>query len=167
MFRQIIKKLNDFRFTSILATIISGVAGLYALGSFFLYHFAGPLDPEYKNLIRMVGFQDHPYLGMVLFFTSLATLVCAIIVVYVSVPYIKNKEKLTPKKSTLLTGFIGAPFELATIILMVVLAVSEHPQTVVGIWLTFPLGILSMCGTALYLIPYLKCDFYMPEIKRD
>ncbi len=166
MFRQIIKKLNDFRFTSILATIISGVAGLYALGSLFLYHFAGPLE-EPKHLIRHVGFNDRPYLGMVLFFGILVTLICAIIVVYMSVPYIKNKEKLTPRKSTILTGFIGAPFELLTIILMIVLAVSEHPQTAVGIWITFPIGLLSMCGTALYLIPYLKCDFFMPEIKRD
>ena len=167
MLKKIVKKLNDFRFTSILATIISGVAGVYALGSFFLYHFAGPLDPDYKYLSRIVGFKDKPYLGMVLFLGALISLICAIIVVYMSVPYIKNKEKLTPRKSTLLTGFIGAPFELLTIILMIVLAVSEHPQTAVGIWLTLPLGILSMCGTALYLLPYLKCEFFMPEIKRD
>ena len=166
MFKQIIKKLNNFRFTSILASIISGVAGVYALASLFLYHFAGELEPP-KYLIRHVGFNDRPYLGMVLFFGILGTLVCSIIVVYLSVPFIKNKEKLTPRKSTILTGFIGAPFELLTIILMIVLAASEHPQTEIGIWLTFPIGLLSMCGTALYLLPYLKCDFYMPEIKRD
>jgi len=170
MFRKIIKKLNNFRFTALLMSCISGLAGIYSLVSFFLYHFAGdleevPPDEETEYLARIVGFSSRPYLGMILFFMAVATLIISILVVYSLVPYLKNKEKLTPRKSLLITGFVSAFTQLGLLILMIVLVATETPNTAVGIYLTLPLGVLSIIGLALYIIPYLKCDFYMPEIK--
>ena len=55
MFRKIIKKLNNFKFTSLLAMIISSEAALYAIFSFAFFHYAGDLL-ENENYIRAVGF---------------------------------------------------------------------------------------------------------------
>ena len=183
MFRKIIKKLNNFNFTAKVMAAISSVAGFYSLASFFFYHFAGDLDKKGNN--RTPGFSSEAfvkydrlgraipgsniglYLGFILFVACLISLITSILVVYSLVPYIKNREKLLPKKSLLMTGFVGAAFQLVVIVLMVLLAAKENPHTEVGIWLTLPLGIVSFVGVCLYLVAYLKCDFYMPEIRRD
>jgi len=177
MFRKVIKKLNDFRFTAILMTIISGVAAVYSLGSFVIYHMAGDLDEQSKGLIRNVGFSSTPkgpYWGMILFLVSFTALFISIFLVYSLIPYIKNKEKLYPRKGLLLAGFVGAFFELFLFVLMIVLLATNPPHanhTTDVIWKVFliislPFGLASTIGTGLYLIPYLKCDFYMPAVKQ-
>ena len=168
MYRKLIKKLNNFRFTSILMAIISGVCALYALASLFLYHFAGELEPP-KYLIRFVGFSDvenGEYLGMILFFASIISLFISIFVVYSLIPFIKNNEKVSPKKGLLLGGFVAGIFELVLIVFMILLLAIGHPRTLALIIVSLPFGFASMVGCLLYIIPYLKCDFYMPEIKR-
>lgn len=165
MLRQMIKKLNNFKFTALLVLIISGVAALYALGCLFMYHFAGPIDPEIQ--VRRVGFtgiQGGQYLGMFLFFAAILTLFTSIYVAYSMVPFVQNKEKTSPRKGLLLAGFVSSIFEFVLIIFMILLMVIGHPQTLVVIIVTLPLGLLSMIGSCLYIIPWLKCDFYMPAI---
>ena len=178
MFRKIIKKLNNFRFTAILMACLSGLAAFYALASFFLYHFAGDLDPQSKGLIRNVGFtstESGPFVGMVLFLAAILSFFTSIYVVYSLVPFIKNKDKIVPKKGLLIAGFVSAVFELVLFVLMIVLLATNPPhesETADVVWkvlliLSLPLGLVSTVGTGLYLIPFLKCDFYMPEIKRN
>ena len=177
MFAKIIKKLNNFRFTAILMSAISGVAAVYSLLSLFLYHFSHGIKPRTNNLVRIVGFdygvlpeglrEIGPYLGMILYFASMITLFISIFVVYSCVPFIKNKEKVNPRKSLLMTGFVCTFFELVLIALMILLIAVDTPNTLVAIIVSLPFGVLSAIGTGLYLIPWLKCDFYMPEIKRD
>ena len=165
MLRQMIKKLNNFKFTALLVLIISGVAALYALGCLFMYHFAGPIDPEIQ--VRRVGFtgiQGGQYLGMFLFFAAILTLFISIYVAYSTVPFVQNKEKTSPRKGLLLAGFVSSVFEFILIIFMILLMVIGHPQTLVAIIVTLPLGLLSMIGSCLYIIPWLQCDFYMPAI---
>lgn len=177
MFNKIIKKLSNFKFTAILATIISSVAGVYAIASLFLYHFAGDVDDR-KGLTRLVGFtstEKGPYVGMVLFFMVLFTVILSIYVIFNCLPFIKNKEKLLPKKNLLVVGSVSAVFELALFIIMIVLlATNPHHKdpnaynTWVALLITsLPFGFLSIVGSGLYLVPFLKCNFYMPEIKRD
>ena len=168
MVKNLIKKLNNFKFTSIVMAIVSGVAALYALASIFLYHFAGELEPP-KYLVRFVGFADvenGAYLGMILFFAAIISLFISIFVIYSLIPFIKNSEKVTPKKGLLLAGFISGIFEVILIIFMILLIALGHPNTLVLIIVSLPLGLASAVGCLLYLLPYLKCDFYMPEIKR-
>ena len=62
-------------------------------------------------------------------------------------------------------GFVAGVLEFGLVILMIAL-LAEHPNTLVGIIITLPFGILSMIGSLLYIIPWLKCEFYMPEIVR-
>ena len=182
MFRKIIKKLNNFRFASICMAICSGVAAFYAVLSLIFYHFAGDLDD--KGIIRTTGFSSEKfvqtdeygtvleggniglYLGFILFVFIVVTIVLGVMVAYSCVPYIKNKDKLTPRKGLLITGFVGSIFELGVIVLMLLLVLSEHTNTAVGIWLTLPFGVLSMLGSCFYLVAYLNCEFYMPEISK-
>ena len=175
MFSKIIKKFNNFRFTSIFMACASALTGLYALGSFFLYHFSGDLDPQSKGLIRNTGFSNAPIVGMVLFFAAIIALFVSIYVVYSCVPFIMNKDKLTIRKGLLLAGFVGSVFELLLFVLMIVLLIKNPPHESASTYATWkallivslPFGLVSICATAFYLVPFLKCDFYMPEIKRD
>ena len=104
---------------------------------------------------------------MFLFLTSLAVLIISLYIVYSLIPFIKNKEKLIPRRGLLIAGFVGAPIELVLIVLMILLALFDKANTAIGIWVLLPVGLASTAATSLYLWPYLKCDFYMPEIKRD
>ncbi len=167
MFRKIIKKLNNFKFTSLLAMCISAVTGLYAIFSFAFFHFAGDLL-ENENYIRAVGFYNKPnggLLSLLLFLFAFLSLILAIVVVYGSWPFVKNQEKMAPRKNNLMLGFVSGVLEFGLVILMIAL-LAEHPNTLVGIIITLPFGILSMIGSLLYIIPWLKCEFYMPEIVR-
>ena len=168
MIKKIIKKLNNFKFTAAVMAIASGVAALYALVSLFLYHFAGELEPP-KYLVRFVGFanvENGAYLGMILFFAAVISFFISIFIIYSLIPFLKNKEKVTPRKGLLLAGFVSGIFELVLIVFMILLIALDKPNTLVLIIVSLPFGFASMAGCLLYLLPYLKCDFYMPEIKR-
>ena len=167
MVRKVIKKLNNFKFTSLLAMCISSVTVIYGIFSFAFFHYAGDLL-ENENYIRAVGFYDKPNGGMLsllVFLCAFLSIVLSIAVVYGSWPFVKNQEKMAPRKNNLMIGFIAGVLELGLVILMIAL-LGEHPRTSLGIGLTLPLGILSMIGSLLYLFPWLKCEFYMPEINR-
>ena len=170
MFRKLIKKLNNFKFTALVAAIISGVAAVYGLFSFFMFHFAGDLVPG-EPYIRQVGFYYNEAGGLLSFLVYLGfimTTICGIVVAYSMVPFIQNKEKLMPRKGVLLVGVVGGAFELLLVILMTLLLFEEDaPKTMVGIIISLPFGLLSAAGTICYILPYLKCNFYMPEVKKD
>jgi len=163
MFRKLIKKLNNFRFTAMIVMLISTMTGIYALASLFLYHFSGDLYRSALGTFRKVGFADRPYMGMIVFFASLITVILSIFVVYSLVPFLKNKEKLTPRKGLLLVGFISGLFELVLIIFMLILA-KTGPNSEVFIYVSVPFGFITFIGCCLYLVPYICCNFYMPEI---
>lgn len=167
-YRAVVKKLNNFRFTAMLVAIISTVAAIYALLSFFLYHFCGDIN-IYD--IRDPGFQStqqERYLGMLLFFACLFSIVCAIFAVYNLIPALQNKTKIVPSRTPLIVGFAGTVFQIIVIILMIKLAFTYEPvpKTKVAMIVSLPFGILSAIGTGLYMVPILSCSFFMPEIKR-
>jgi hypothetical protein len=167
MIRKIIKKLNNFKFTSLIAMIISSVSILYAIFSFAFFHYAGDLL-ENENYIRAVGFYDKPnggFLSLLVFLCAFLSLILSIVVVYGSWPFVKNQEKQAPRKNNLFVGFISGILQLGLVILMIAL-LGEKPHTATGIIITLPFGILSMIGQLLYLFPYITCNFYMPEINR-
>ena len=167
MFRKLLRKLNNFRFTSIIMFIISTMAACYALASLFFYHFAHDMDKDLH--VRTVGFAGTvkgAYLGMSLFFLGVIVLFISAYVAYSCLPFIKNKEKVLPRKGLLLAGFISGLFELALVIFMIMLAAKDHPNTFVGIMSTLRFGIISSIGSILYLVPFILCDFFMPKVKQ-
>lgn len=169
MLRKLIKKFNNFRFTAIVAACVSACTAVFAIFSFFMFHFAGDLVPD-EQYIRQVGFYNHPHGGVLSFIVYMGFIIsaiCGIIVAYSMVPFIKNNEKMLPRKGVLLVGFVGGIFELVLLILMILLlGQPETPKTSVGIIISLPFGILSTLGQLLYLFPYIKCNFYMPEVKK-
>ena len=72
-------------------------------------------------------------------------------------------------------GKVYKAIKLALFIIMIVLLATNPPHkdpnaynTWVALLITsLPFGFLSIVGSGLYLVPFLKCNFYMPEIKRD
>ena len=166
MLGKLIKKLSNFRNTAVITAIISAVSALYALAQIFFYHFAGGLDPKSNGLSRIVGFNEQPFMGMALFFAALITLIISVYVAYSMFPFVLNKEKLNIRKGLLLAGFVGGLFELVLIVFMIILIVSESPNTTGAIIGTLPIGILSALGSLAYIVPFILCDFYMPEIKK-
>ena len=107
--------------------------------TFFLFHFAGDLV-EGEEYIRQVGFYNYELggknvggiLSFFVFLSFVITLICGIVVAYSMVPFIKNKEKLTPKKSVLLFGFVGGVFNLVLVALMILL-ITTQPLTKLGL----------------------------------
>ena len=165
MLKKIIKKLNNFKFSALIMSIVAGVGSLYSLGAFFLYHFAGPISED-DELVRVVGFSSRPYLGMILFFMAIISLFIGIFLIYSFIPFIQNKEKVIIRRGLVLAGFVNAFFEFLLCVFMLLLVILENPITELAIILTLPIGILASVAYGLFLIPYLKCDFYMPEIKK-
>lgn len=169
MFRKLIKKLNNFKTTALVAACISAVAVVYGLFSFFMFHYAGDLLPG-ERYIREVGFYYNEAGGVLSFIVYLGfimSVICGIVVAYSMVPFIQNKEKMMPRKGVLLVGFIGGVFELLLVIMMIMLLLEpDAPKTSVGIIVSLPFGILSAIGQLLFLFPYLKCNFFMPEVNK-
>ena len=60
MLKNIIKKLNNFKFSALVMSIVALVGSVYSLTSFFLYHFAGDImeTGATVDLMRKVGFFD-------------------------------------------------------------------------------------------------------------
>lgn len=165
--KTIIKKLNNYRLTSIIAAGVSLLSAIYALVSLFLYHFAGEVN---ARGFRKVGFSSMgktgQYLGLVFFFAVVFALILSIFVIVKVLPAIINKEKIVPQKTIFLVGAIGAVFQLIVVVLSLVLVLAETPKTAVGIWVMLPFGLIAAVATGFMLLPYLKCNFYMPEIKK-
>jgi len=169
MLRKIFKKLSNFRFTAMIIAGISTVAAIYALASLFIYHFAGDILPG-ETYLREVGFygtEKGAYLGMMTCFCCFIVLFTSVYIVYSMFPFIKNSEKLLPRKGLLIGGFVSSVFELLLVILMIVLLANYEPNTATWIAVSLPFGIISTIGSILYLPVYILCDFYMPEIKRN
>lgn len=159
--KQIIKKLNNFRLTASIASGLALLAGLLSLGSLFLYHFAGETN---GRGFRIVGFNDKPVVGFIYFMIILVTIILSITVIYLLLPSVRNKEKIVPSRTPLLLATISAGFQLALLVLSIVLIVTETPNTKVGFIVLFPFEVITIIGSALCILPYIKCSFYMPAI---
>lgn len=168
MLKNIIKKLNNFKFSALVMSIVALVGSVYSLTSFFLYHFAGDImeTGATVDLMRKVGFFDRPFMGMFLYFMAVISLFIGIFLIYSFLPFIQNKEKVIIRKGLVLAGFVNAFFEFLLCVFMLLLVILENPKTELAIILTLPIGVLASIAYGLFLIPYLKCDFYMPEIKK-
>lgn len=163
---KLIKKLNNFKLTALIGFIISAVAGLYCAGAFVCYHFTGGEEDN----VRKVGFTntlEERYVGMVFFFLCLIAIGLAIYIAYSYLPFVRNKEKLSPRRSLLLLSTINSVLQCGIIVLSIILLVKEHPMSSPAIIATLPFGILAFLGSFLSIIPFIKCNFYMPDIKRD
>lgn len=163
--KKLIKKLNNFQFTAKVGFVITALCALYCLAGLFMYNFAG----EWDGFVRHVGFYDienGPYYGMVLFFASILGLIISVYVAYSLVKFIPNKERMLPRKGLLLGAFFGGLFQLLLIGMLIFLCIKDTPKTSAWIYITLNFGLVMAILEMLLIVPFFKCEFYMPEIKK-
>lgn len=166
--KELIKKLNNYRRTSIIVSLISLATALVAIALFVLYAFAGdisPLTTSRQPAFTSLG-QNGRIIGMFYFIILIFVLALAIAVMYLSFPAILNKNKIDPKRSTLMVAVVNAGFELLALVLTVVEVAVEKSNTMVGFIICIPLLLITLLANVACIIPFIKCDFYMPQIKR-
>lgn len=165
MFRKIIKKFNNFKTTATFTFIFSVLTAIYGLAVFLCYNFAGDMVGKYRD----VGFdesQTGKLMGMFLFLFAVLTVIVAIVVAYNLIPAILNKEKVNPKKIFLGVSFGGAFAETGLFIMSILLIVLDNPKSTGFVIATMPIYLITVLASIFEFVLMLKCDFYMPEIKR-
>lgn len=178
-YKAIIKKLNNFRLTSFIASVVALVTGLTSVGLFCCYYFAGDVwettharVPSFMNLGISDPNNPSPYgepvagkmMGMVFFLSLVILLGLSIAVIYNALPFVKNKDKVTPRKNNLIFSVIAGGFGLITLVFSILAIVLEHPNTFVPYIITIPFSFLTMVANILLVVPLVKCVFYQPAV---
>lgn len=165
-YKAIIKKLNNFRLVSVIASIVSLVAGIVSLGLLFIYYFAGEVSqrtlsqqPSFVNL----GISGK-VLGMIFFLAMIFVIGLSIAVIYNLLPFVKNKEKLTPKKLPLILAAVSGGFGFIVFVFSILAITLETPNTLVLYIVTLPFTFLTSVANLLLIVPTVKCAFYQPAI---
>ena len=167
-YKALIKKLNNFRLTSIIMSAISLVAGIVSLGLLFIYYFAGDISTKTES--RQPSFTslgaEGRILGMVFFLFCIFVIILSIVVIYNVLPNILNKEKVSPKKSPLIMAVVNGALEVVVLV-FAILAITidkEVPNTLALYIVAIPFVALTAIGNLLCIVPFLKCVFYQPAI---
>lgn len=164
-YKKVISKFNNYRTTSIVASVIAIVAILAAVGTLIFYEFAGYYDEEIN--MQITAFAERPIHGMVMFLSCLIVIISGIVTVYVSFPAIVNNDVVQTKRSRLIASFVASFFQLVVAVFIIILVTSdEEISTTSGFIAMLVFVILDAIAGALLLVPYLKCNFYMPPIKK-
>ncbi len=165
-YKAIIKKLNNYRLTSIIVSAVSLLAGLLSLGLLFIYYFAGDISTLTES--RQPSFvslgESGRIMGMIFFLFCIFVIICSIVIIYNLLPYILNKEKLTPKKAPLMMAVVNGGLQIVVIVFSVLAIVLEKPNTYVWYIVTIPFNVITCIANFLCIVPFLKCVFYQPAI---
>lgn len=164
--KKIIKKLNNFRLTSIIVSAVSLVAGLLSLGLLFIYYYAGDISEATQS--RQPSFTSlgasGRILGMVFFLFCIFVVIASILVIYNLLPYVMNKEKVTPKKSPLIVAIVNASLQVVVLVFSILAIILEKPNTFGWYVATIPFNVITIVANYLCIIPLIKCVFYQPSV---
>lgn len=164
-YKKVISTFNNYRTTSIVMSVIALVAILASVGVLLAYEFAGNFDEEIN--MQITAFADKPIHGMVLFLSCIFVIIAGIVTIYVSFPAIVNKDVVQTKKSRLIASFVSCFFSLVIAVFIIILLTSkERIKTEVPFIISLVFGLLAAIANGLLFVPYFKCTFYMPPIKR-
>ncbi len=166
-FKDIKDKLLNFRLLSLLICI-GGLLSIF-LSILFLSFFQNARmfmgkEADYTGL----AVNDDQIIGFVMFIFSITALVIGVINVYTSLPFIFNKEKLSPKKSHGWLSLTGGILDLL-IAIFSILNLALRPNTPVGFWVTTLIfGLLFALYSGALLLPCLNVKVYQPkpEVKK-
>ena len=171
LYKAIIKKLNNNRLLAFIVSVVNLVAGGCALALAFIYHFAMGKNPNVKNgtIPSFAGLDGRgeiggKLMGMIFFLSLVFMLAFAIGIIYLYLPALRNKEKITPKKTPLALAIVDAAFGLSALIFSILAIVLENPLTKVGYIICIPLVALSVIGNLLCICPLVSCVLYQPAI---
>ena len=164
--KKLASKLNNFKITAIVVSIIQIIGILAAIGGLVSYTFAGgvvdKLTVPALNYVK--GHPERQIWGMVFFLSCIFAIAVSILVVYNLFPNILNKEKVNTKKGFVIAGMADSVLHMVIIAFTVLILVVDEPQTKVGF-------IASLAGSGLFIAlnlfmiyPLVRCEFYQPEI---
>ena len=163
--KKILNKLNNFRFTSFLLGCVSLVTAILSLGLMFIYYFAGDVNNKGRRQPSFVSLGESGRLmGMIFFLFCLFAVILSIVIIYVLLPNLLNKEKVTPKKAPLIMGVVNGGFEFVILIFTILAIALETPNTLALYIVTIPFTLVTLAANVLCIIPFLKCTFYQPAI---
>ena len=164
--KKIIKKLNNFRLTSIILCGVSLLAGIISLGMLFIYYFAGDISDA--TMSRQPSFTSlgasGRIMGMVFFLFCIFVIIAAIVIIYNLLPYVRNKEKLTPKKSPFIVAIVNGALQVVVLVFSILAIILEKPNTLGWYVATIPFNVITIVANFLCFIPLFKCVFYQPAI---
>lgn len=176
-YKSVIKRLNNFRLTALIAAVSSAVAGLTSLGITFCYHFAGDVwertnahVPSFMNLgvdtseYNLINPTYGKIMGMVFFLSLVIVIGLSIAGAYNLLPNIKNGEKVSVRKNFLLFNVISGVFQIVVLVFSILAITKEHPNTFGGYIATIPFTVITLLVNILLIVPYLKCVFYQPAV---
>lgn len=176
-FKAIIKKLNNYRLTAIIVAGINLLVAIVGVALVFIYHLAGgdvpdkktSTMPSFAGLDLVEGAEEGQYItgklmGMSFFIIIVAVLILSIYTIYALLPYILNKEKVTPKKSPLILSVINGGLEIAVLVFSILAITLETPYTKTGYIITMPFTVITLIANFLCIVPLLRCVFYQPAI---
>lgn len=164
-YKKVISTFNNYRTTSIVLAVVGVVAILASIGVLLAYEFAGPFDSEIN--MQITAFKDKPIHGMILFLSCLFTIIAGIVAIYVSFPAIKNNDVVQTKRSRLISAFVAGFFELVIAIFIIILLTSnEKIKTTNAFVASLVFILLDAIACGLLIVPFTKCVFYMPPIKK-
>ena len=163
--RALVKKLNNFRLTAVVLSIISLVAGIVSLGLLFIYNFGGGVDSKDKVQPSFVSLgSTGRLLGMVFFLFCIFVVILSVFIIYNLLPYMLNKEKLSPKKSPVVLAIVNGGLQVVVIIFSILAIVLETPTTLALYIVTIPFNVVTCVANFLCIILLRKCTFYQPAI---
>lgn len=164
--KPIIKKLNNFKFTSMLACI-AGAVSIILTALLFVFYSRSGLDASGNVTTAFDGGQNHPsiyLIGMIYFLFCIVTFIVGIVIVYLSFPYMFPKDKMTPKKALPWVIVADGVLHFGLIIMSIYLIATEYSRMKVGFIIYIIVGVLFLLYSLFFILPGLKCRFYMPSL---
>lgn len=172
--KKLVTKLNNFRLTALIESIIQLLVGLVSLGFLFAYSYAGQDNGKYIEpaFPYKDGDMTPQFLGMIFFVSAIFSLILAGYVIYSLFKPLMNKETYVPKKAILVAGKVNILLQAIVDVLTIVLIVGSYtgmfpvPKTLVLFIVLFVLSIISIVFMCLSIYPLKKCEYYQPPIKK-
>lgn len=165
LFKSLIRKMNNYRLSSVILASISALTGVIALGLTFIYYFAGDKTNKGAQQPSFVTLgPSGRIMGMIFFLALIAVVILAVVVVYGALPYIMNKEKVVPKKSPFIISVVNGGLEVVVLVFSILAITLETPHTLVLYIVTIPFTVITAVANILCILPFLKCVFYQPAI---
>ena len=161
--KQLLKKLNNFRLTSLIFTAIALFGALVTILFFVSYQTTCHFEQIDKSVITN-AFPDKEILGMVFFISAIVTVILGIAVIALAFPYIMPKEKGVPTRTLGYVLLAQAVFMLVLIVLGILVIVDKRTENRVFWIINMVLGLIFVGGSCFMLYPNITCDFYCPDI---
>ena len=161
--KQLLKKLNNFRLTSLIFAAIALFGALVTILFFVSYQTTCHFEQVDKSVITN-AFPDKEILGMIFFISAIVAVILGIAVIALALPYIMPKEKGVPNRNLGYVLVAQAVFMLVLIVLGVLVIIDKRTENRAFWIINMVLGLIFVGGAAFMMLPNLRCDFYCPEL---